>query len=483
MSSVQKRSIFKYLILLLFLADTVYTFKQNYGKPIDGDLVEIILPCDYYTKVLTDPFGIDVLLHKERYYNTGRFFAHKTTQIWFTDVNKIIAVFFKDKVTALYVTSALFNTLVYILIVLLLALYINLFIDLRSFRFLLAILIIFPFIQIHGYSHNTAIIDEAITYTFFYGFLLCVLMIYLYPFYKYAITGQKEQLSFSLVKNITWILLAIYLSFSGPLIQPLILLFSGFLFCYLLLKESTLNPLRIKISLSWYKDIPLAGRVHYLILFVLCLYSYYIGLFNLSNPDPLEMPSLTERYALLWTGIKLYFTCNLAYALFAILLIVNFFLLKKMNLKQHEKNILKYSRMLLLFSVIYIAVLPFGAYRSYRPYIIRYDVVMPITIIILFYATFTSWIIIQQHDKKYFIFLTTILLIFQLADKPHFHNNACEKKFLRILSKTKSDTLIFPKGCTILEWVNSDTYERTQNKTKILQRWGITNRPVYYIQQ
>ncbi|MGK0365657.1 MAG: hypothetical protein ACI85O_002723 [Saprospiraceae bacterium] len=63
------------LFAILLVLDFGYAFYQFYQIPIDGDLPLIVVPIEHYQKVLTDPFGLSVLLNDEVYAAPNRFFC------------------------------------------------------------------------------------------------------------------------------------------------------------------------------------------------------------------------------------------------------------------------------------------------------------------------------------------------------------------------------------------------------------------------
>ena len=74
----------KYVFLLLIICDIVYTFIQNDNTMmLDGDIAGIIIPIDSYKEVLSDPFGLDVVLHGDYYAAPNRFFIHFIMQKYF----------------------------------------------------------------------------------------------------------------------------------------------------------------------------------------------------------------------------------------------------------------------------------------------------------------------------------------------------------------------------------------------------------------
>ena len=108
---------------------------------------------------------------------------------------------------------------------------------------------------------------------------------------------------------------------------------------------------------------------------------------------------------------------------------------------------------------------------------------MPVTLIVLFYLAFTSLLALRTKNKIYIAFIIIIGLIFLLNDKPLFHANKCEKYYLRTLSRTKEDTLVFPKECNIIEWHYSTSFSDSKSTSLMLTEWGITKKPVYFYQQ
>jgi hypothetical protein len=474
--------ILQYLILLVLLLDTVYTFKQAYGKALDADIVQVVLPAEAYSKVLKDPFGFSVLFHHKSYAGTNRYFCHAAMYLWFRPVHSAVSFFFHDKVTALYVVSALFSALIYLLIVFLFASYSARRFSFSSKHFLISVLLAIPFIHLNGFNWNIGIIDNSVSYTFFYAFPLCLLFIWFFPFYKYLCLDEKT-IHFPVSKHVVWTFLTVCIAFSGVLVSPIIFLIGPvilFVLCYKAFAENK-NDEFLKRCKDAFLSVPFAVRHYLAFALILCSYSFYIGLYNSENPS--EIPSLAERYALLCAGIPKFFQSTPAYKYIGILLAINFILLRKAPKVTREKKIIRIFPIGILICAIYVLLLPLGGYRTYRPDIIRYDTFMPVTLFIIFYVVFTMSILIV-HRKKWYIPLAAVTwLLFMWNDKPQFHLNQCEKHTLRMLAATNADTLILNKDCTILEWSNAETFEKSKNASRLLYEWGITCKIVRYRQQ
>lgn len=466
-AQIHIKSGWKLIIILLILSDICYTFKQFYGKPLDGDLVPIVLPSTYYQKVLDNPFGQAALMHHETYNATNRYFSHATMRFWFRTVHQPFSAMFADKVTALYALSALFSLCVYLLILYLVYRY-TLFKNKNLFW--LTLLLVFPLMQVNGMK-TIALLDNAITYNFFYAFPFALLMLYLFPFYQYQI--QKETSNFSLGQHIIWAGLAVYLSFGGTLIQPLVLLLSLFLARHLICT---------KIKHKAYSSI-LPGYLvlHLLFFYCLCLYSYYISSFNAENP--IQMPSLAQRYGLWLHGLYVQFLSRPAYLFFLIILLITYPAIKS-QLNVQEQRILNFNKYVFFFCLIYLIILPLGGYRPYRPFIIRSDLLIPVNFALFFYVVFLSVLFLKYKGIQLrFFAILFIFILFEFADKPQFHANACEKTQLRTFQQNTTDTLILKNNCRVLQWTDEFSQYHANDISKMLFVWKISKKPVYYTEQ
>ncbi len=74
------------LLLLLFLADVVYSFKQHYHAPMDGDMPSHILPDAAIKPVLDHPLGLYAIIHHKAYADPNRFFCHWSLKTYFDHV-------------------------------------------------------------------------------------------------------------------------------------------------------------------------------------------------------------------------------------------------------------------------------------------------------------------------------------------------------------------------------------------------------------
>jgi len=73
--------------------------------------------------------------------------------------------------------------------------------------------------------------------------------------------------------------------------------------------------------------------------------------------------------------------------------------------------------------------------------------------------------------------------LFEFADKPQFHANACEKIQLRIFQQNTKDTLILKNNCRVLQWTDEFSQYHANDISKMLFVWKISKKPVYYTEQ
>jgi len=203
----------------MLLLDIGYSFKQHYISFIDGDLAEVVFPDEKngYLEVLYDPLGIEVIKGGAVYENPNRFFAHWSTKIYMEHMPLIVQLF-TDPITSVYVSMALAKTIFQIFCLLLIYLWVSHLVPLEKNYKIIALVFITCLFQTYGYNHSMGIIDKAITYNFFYVWPFCLLLVFLFPFFKNLSTESDIPLKFSPIQHLLLIVLLFVLSFSSPLI-------------------------------------------------------------------------------------------------------------------------------------------------------------------------------------------------------------------------------------------------------------------------
>ena len=395
-----------------------------------------------YQTVLEDPIGYKAVVHQEHYDGAGRFVSHFVTKFWFDHVPKIINKLIQNPVKSLFYSSSLFVLVMQLLFIVLAVLYSRgTFKSQKPLIILLIALMASVIIQLNSFYHNVGIIDRSITYVFFYIFPVLMFLIYLYPFYRYHNSENPKNLNW--LSHLGLILLGFLICFSGPLIQPIIII--SFLI-YAISYFAKGELLTIKTSKSLF--------FHFLFLFVIAVYAFYVSRFN-SEAD--VSVSLSTRYLLMINGFCKILVGKLAWGLILIGLTINLFIIKRRNKLGGIKGTIV---AILLFLMAYIFLLPLGGYRSYRPLIIRYDTFLPATLSVIFLLLYTACICyhsLKNQRHSYIAGMFVFILLLANADLNYKNTDGnCQKEVLYSLADSNDKQIIISPDCNILSWKNDE---------------------------
>ena len=474
----------KIIILLLsalLLGDIGFSFIQHYNTPFDGDMSGGIVPNHDVIPILDNPLGINIFTENTTYPNPNRFFSHWTFYHYFNTL-PIYLQNFASPIDSAYLSCAIAKTIVQISIIFLL----SFLISGRIFRFdfLLSAFLITPLFQTNGYSTYMGIIDPSTTYTFFYAMPIILVILYFMPLYFKYINGVE----FKAMKYLKylWIPLALISSLSGPLNPGISLVVSLLVFIFFYFK--TYKNLEIKNRYT--KLILLIKRIPKDVLFylipicVFSLYSLLLGRYNSLNVGN-EMP-LWDLYLRLPIGIYYLLTQKLGFPILVLILAINSLIIRYKINTPEGKTILKLFKWIGLFALIYILLLPFGGYRDYRPNILRYDTILPITISLVFIFAKTTIFILRHYPIKqkywYTPLIILVLFIFTNADKAKFDKNDCERKSIQRIAESKEKIVRIDNNCKLLSWEIINNPKDSELNTKLLKKWRIIKEDKLYYQ-
>ncbi|PCJ25846.1 MAG: hypothetical protein COA97_07135 [Flavobacteriales bacterium] len=444
-------------------------------------MASAIVPANDIKKVLNDPFGFNALIKNKPHGNPNRFFIYFA----FSNYFKSIPLFFQkitNPIDSVYLSAATIKLLIQILIIYIFSRLITNVKSIFNMNLLMAMVIITPLFQTYGYHHYMGIIDESITYTFFYALPLLFLILFYYPFYMAIRNNERLKLNFIL--KIVLALLIIILPFSGPLIPPIILIVSLLLFIYYYIKTHKMNnnfPLFKKL----FTTISLIPK-HVLIFFIpislFSIYSMFLGSYNQFYQE--DIIPISVRYSRLPIGIYYLFTQKLGYLIVFTLIITNILIIKKYIYTEDGRKVLANLKWVVAFSLIYILLLPLGGYRFYRENIIRYDTFMPITLCLIYIYGISSYIIIKQIKKRKTVYISLIfvvILIFTNADRSELNESSCERSAFTQIEKSNKEIVLLKQNCKVLSWETITDYDKSELNTKLLLNWNIIdNKKLYY---
>jgi hypothetical protein len=468
-----------YILLLLLIADSVYFFCQFYHTPLDGDMAGVIVPKGWYNTLMSDPLGLNVLLHNKYYGGSNRFFAHWFMLKYFK-TTPFLLQHFVNPIDSIYLSCAIIKTAIELFIIYLLASAIALPSTGFKKNFLIAAILVAPLIQVQGYNRDMGIIDQSITYALFYALPVSLLLFFLYIFYRSYLTGNNFR--FNNVTHVFLFLSPVVLTLSGPLVSPVVLIVCPLVILFFFFTRYKNNQgkliQRIRLSVN---QIPQPLFFYFTWIFLWSIYSFYIGLNNAENFEPNGI-SLLNRYLLLPQGIANLFQ-KIGMQLLLTAALLNSIIIRIWYNASDGKKILRLYKWAALFIIIYILLLPLGGYRTYRPYIIRYDTIMPVTIALLFiYGLSTLFLLKNIPGKAKYIYIGAVaifLLIYKNTDT--MPDNSCERQALQQLAHSPDNIVLVSSDCTIMEWNKITDPDNSELDCDLFQYWGITrDRKLYY---
>ena len=473
-----------YIAISTFLLfDLSHSFKQFCVMRLDGDIAESVLPYPSVQKTFDDPTGIKTILNNDKHLGTNRFFSHYFLHKTFREVPLFLQKFC-DPIDSVYYTSAIMKLIMLILILVLLSIIVSGKINLFSLKFIVAAAVFIPFFQTNGraLANEIGIIGGSITYDFFYAMPLIFLLLYYVPIFLEILHHKKLKMNWILI--ILWTIFAVVSCFSGALNSPIILITNVILFFYLFIKKWKTDNSK-SFLLKIFNSIKKIDRRMYLFLVpigVLALYSTFLGTYIDAYWE--IKPSLKDLYLLLPKGIFNSFFASVSYSIILFLLIANYLIVffKYKNDTEYKK-ILGLYRFLIVFTLIYVLLLPLGGYRPYRPLLLRFDTIIPITILSMITICYGFLFIFKRLLTEkwtyylkivYPLFFVLILTFFTFRDNLKVHNE-CEKTSLYTIANSKEDVVVLDNNCAVVGWGTFASPEESAPHGELLYLWKITD--------
>lgn len=452
-----------WILFVLFLGVDYVQSNYHYSNlPVDGDLCRIAAPFKWYEDIMNDPVGISAVMHNEKYAGAARFTCHQITHWWFKHIPPVVNKIVKDKVHTIYYTSTLLVALLHLCFIWIAFQYAK-GKEKWQFKYFIPIgLMASVLVQYGTFYGSIGIIDRSISYVFFYAVPIMALLIYFLPFYK---NEQYEQYNVKSTQQFGLLILAPILAFSSALIQPIVFLLSIFYFFGVYIP----NPF-----FSIKKNNKLI--IQLLTFLSVCIYAFYVSKFN--SESSVYKP-LSERYFLMFKGLYYIIRDTWAWKIILVFLGINIFYIHKLKLSNWTKI-----RAILFFVVglcaAYTFLLPMGGFRVYRPFIIRYDTFIPVTLGFSFLLLYTSYILfVKLRDTKWLLYTAAMLLFsfvfFYVDIDSEKEANYCQQGHLYEIEKSTEKVISRPFTCNMMTWTESDIHDEENRKgiDIMLRRWGL----------
>ena len=436
--------------------------------PIDGDFANIVLPAQHYQDVLEDPFGFQAITQSTKHAGANRFFIHRFMHFYFKKVPLFLQKYL-NPVHSLYASIALLKLAIQLTMLFLLSQIIAKTNNFRAKDLYLSIILLIPFFQSFGYNEQMGIIFKPITYTCFYALPLLGLIWFLLPYFLALRNGHYVYIS--PLRSFFMGMLVVALPLSGPLISPLILILIPMIIVGFIMSSSTLR---------WPPQLNLSKSLWLVVIMLLASYAMYLGNYNIENIGNQSI-SLLEKYKRIPMGFAEMLSAKPGLGILLGFMLINIVLV--FRVKKSSKELKRLLYFVLAFSIIYIFLLPFGGYRSYRPNIVKADVLLPVVIALFIFITSSTIYLIKNQTVLYKVITVAIFAIFTWADKPNFYFNNCEKKNLIGLRELNENESLINDNCTIMAWDKITIPQYSITNAKLLNELNVTEDVKLYYQK
>jgi hypothetical protein len=140
----------------------------------------------------------------------------------------------------------------------------------------------------------------------------------------------------------------------------------------------------------------------------------------------------------------------------------------------------------LTFTLGYLFLLPLGGFREYRPFIIRYDNFIPISLLIFIVLLATSAKVYKSLPMASLYKRTGVIivaLIFFLNNFQFSEDRKHTELELKKIQKSSDFSVKINNNVKILNWKNTDSPEESYYASLLLRRWKVINRDFRFYQK
>ena len=186
-------------------------------------------------------------------------------------------------------------------------------------------------------------------------------------------------------------------------------------------------------------------------------------------------------------GIKNLITTKFGFPLFLAIILLGYILIRNAPKTKTKSYALSLYHIVFVFILFYLLALPLGGYREYRPFILRRDTLLPITLALIFLYGLALRYFIHfnaTYQARIFISATLILgLIFTWVDRKILPVNECQKDALKSLSMSSEEVPVLRNDCTILAWDPARIPASSQLAAEMLYHWRVTKTRKLFVQR
>ncbi|MCH2198164.1 MAG: hypothetical protein MK081_05235 [Flavobacteriales bacterium] len=454
------------LLLLLVFTSLGYSAYQHFLMPMDGDLPSGVLVDADVQQILDNPLGLEAIDKPGSYPNPNRFFSHYALHIYMGEIPAKLGSIVKPE-NAPYLAMAIIKILTELGLLLFILRITK--IPWKTSQGLLIILATHLFFAAEDHMLGNAIIDKAPTYFFFYALPFFWTFLSLFPLIELIRNPKENPPSWTLLLGFIFIPVS---CLSGPTNTGVVAV------VFIMLAVSVLR------QPDWRARVLKLPVLIYIMLFSLgVLYSLFIG--SLDAIGMTENIPLSERYVLLAKGVWTEMLSRRGYYLLFILWGTGLAYLRFKDATSFKK-LLRPSAFVLGFVVLYLLLLPLGGYRSWRPNMLRNDVLIPVTyalilVNVLGWKSILPLIVKDWMSAVYVVIVVRALFLFWKFDPLYTEHYLCQQARISELQSTDKDVAAICDECLLVHWWKAENPGESLNSVKLLKLWGIESSANAYV--
>jgi hypothetical protein len=222
-------------------------------------------------------------------------------------------------------------------------------------------------------------------------------------------------------------------------------------------------------------------------LALLCLYSLYIGRYNVEND---HSHTLADLYRLLPGGLARYLTYQVGLPLLLSAVAFNAVLLWLLTAPTPARQqVLRSLGWVGLLLGCYLLLLPFGGYRTYRPNLLRNDTALPVILGVFFAYGLSSYFLLtnlrtmRRGAYQVLVCLFGAFFLYQDGQPNPAASNGCERWSLDQLAQAKEPVVELSSDCNVLTWGPIHNPQDSDLQAQMIYYWGITSEKKLFYQK
>ena len=125
--------------------------------------------------------------------------------------------------------------------------------------------------------------------------------------------------------------------------------------------------------------------------------------------------------------------------------------------------------------------------RPYRPYIVRYDTFLPVTICLVFIFGVTAVYLINYYRSVtkivFIVAVVAIMVYFTKEDRINWDGNKCDREALTYLANSPDKVVFLDYWCSPMDWSKITEPQQSEMNCQLLKYWKVLKEDKLYYQR